>query len=96
MTDLVQAYPKGVLLAMGQLSLYFQATLTRVGAVRGQTPLIRVSPQRDQVHWYGALDVRRGRDIAGPAPEQTTQVTADFIRMLLLLFSTQPSTQRRK
>ena len=90
MTDLVQTYPTVVILAMDQMSLYFQATLTRVWAVRGQTPVIRVSPQRDQVHFYGALDVRHGRDIAVLAPEQTTEVTADFVRLLLMLFSTQP------
>ena len=90
MTDRVQTYPNLVMLAMNQMSLYFQATLTRVWAVRGQTPVIRVSPQRDQVHFYGALDVRRGRDIAVTALEQTTEVTADFVRLLLLLFPTQP------
>ncbi len=90
MTDFVQAYPDAVILAMDQMSLYFQATLTRVWAVRGQTPVVRVSPERALVHFYGALDVRRGRDIAVLAPEQTTEVTADFVRLLLMLFSTQP------
>jgi transposase len=89
-TDWLQAYPNAVILAMDQLSLYFQATLTRVWAARGQTPVVRVNPQRDQVHFYGAVDVRRGRTIAVTAPEQTTDVTADFIRLLLLLFPTQP------
>ena len=86
----MHTYPNAVILAMDQMSLSFRATLTRVGAVRGQTPVIRVSPQRHQGHFYGALDVRRGRDIAVLAPEQTTEVTADFVRWLLLLFSTQP------
>lgn len=90
MTDWLQAYPTAVILAMDQMSLYFQATLTRVWAARGQTPVVRVSPQREQVHFYGALDGRRGRDIALTAPEQTTDVTADFIRLLLVLFPTQP------
>ena len=72
------------------MSLYFQATLTRVWSPIGQTPHVRISPQRDCVHFYGALDVRRGRTIAVAAPEQTTVVTTDFLRLLLLLFPTQP------
>lgn len=75
---------------MDQMSLYFQATLTYVWAPKGQTPIVRIAPQRDHIHWYGALDVRRGRAIAVPAMEQTNAVTADFLRILLLLFPTQP------
>ncbi len=90
MTDLLQRYPDLVIWAMDQMSLYFQATLTRVWAAKGQTPIVRIAPQRDHIHWYGALDVRRGRDIAVPAVEQTNEVTADFIRLLLMLFPTQP------
>jgi transposase len=88
-TDSLQAYPNAVILAMDQMSLSFQATLTRVWAARGQTPVVRVSPQREQVHFYGAVDGRRGRDIAVTAPQQTADVTADFIRLLLVLFPTQ-------
>ncbi len=72
------------------MSLYFQATLTRVWAPVGQTPVVRITPERDRVHFYGALDVRLGREIAVTAPEQTTEVTADFIRLLLMLLPTQP------
>lgn len=71
------------------MSLYFQATLTRVYAPVGQTPIVRVSPNRDNIHFYGALEVRTGRAVAVTALEQTTEVTADFIRLILLLFSTQ-------
>ncbi len=71
------------------MSLYFQATLTRVYAPVGQTPIVRISPQRDNVHFYGALEVRTGREVAVTAPEQTADVTADFLRLVLLLFSTQ-------
>ena len=83
MTDLLQQYGSDLaIVALDQLKLSFQATLTRVWAPCGQTPLVRVTPQRDHVHFYGALEVRAGRD----APQQTAQVTADFIRLLLLLF----------
>jgi transposase len=88
-TDLLQDHPNLAILTLDQMSLYFQATLTRVWALKGQTPLVRVTPQRDHVHFYGALDVRNGREIALPALEQTGAVTSDFIRILLMLFPTQ-------
>ena len=89
MTDLLQEYPDLVILSMDQMKLYFQATMTRVWALRGQTPMVRVTPRRDLVHFYGALDLRNGREIAVTAPQQTGAVTADFMRLLLLLFPTQ-------
>lgn len=71
---------------MDQMSLYFQATLTRVWAPKGQTPIIKVSPQRDNVHFYGVLDLIRGREMAVTADEQTAAVTADFLRLIVMLF----------
>jgi transposase len=75
---------------MDQMSLYFQATLTQVWAPVGQTPVVKVSPQREYVHFYGALDVRAGREIAVTALAQTSEVTADFMRILLMLFPAPP------
>jgi transposase len=89
-TDWLQAFPNRVILAMDQMSLYFQATLTRAWSPIGQTPVVRITPQRAHVHFYGALALRRGREIAVTAPEETTAVTADFVRLLLRLFPTQP------
>lgn len=90
MTDFIQQYPHGVILALDQMSLYFQATLTRVWSPIGQTPTVRVSPHRDQVHFYGALEVRQGREIAMMASEETSPITANFLILLLMLFPTQP------
>jgi hypothetical protein len=56
----------------------------------GQTPIVRVSPSRDHRHCYGALDVRRGPDIAVATQEETTAMTVTFLMMRLLLFPTQP------
>jgi transposase len=89
-TDFVQDHPNGVIVAMDQMSLYFQATVTRVWSPVGQTPVIRISPQRDHIHFYGALEVCSGREFAVTATEQTSEVTADFVRLLLLVFPTQP------
>ena len=90
MTDLLQDYADLVILTMDQMSLYYQATLTHVWAPMGQTPIIRLHPQRDHVHFYGALELRTGREIALPVHEQTGLVTASFMMMLLLLYPTQP------
>lgn len=89
MTDKLQEDLQVAIISLDQMSLYFQATLTRGYAPIGQTPIVRVSPQRDNIHFYGALEVRTGREVAVPALEQTSEVTADFLRLLLMLFSTQ-------
>jgi transposase len=89
-TDFVQQYAHGIILAMDQMSLYFQATLTRVWSPVGQTPIVRVSPNRDHMHFYGALDVRGGREIALTTTEETSAITVNFLMLLLVLFPTQP------
>lgn len=86
MTDFLQAHPHGVILALDQMSLYFQATLTRVWAPIGQTPIVSVHPQRDSVSFYGALNLRDGREVALPAPEANAEMTANFVMILLLLY----------
>ena len=55
MTDFVQDNPDGVILAMDEMSLYFQATVTQVWSLVGQTPEVYVSGSRDHIHLYGAL-----------------------------------------
>ena len=86
MTDFLQTYPDGVILALDQLVLYFQATLTRVWSPVGQTPHIRVHPQRECRYFYGALNLCNGREVAMPALEQTSQMTANFVMILLMLY----------
>ena len=67
MTDFLQEHPDGIVLALDEMSLYFQASLTRAWSFVGQTPIVAVHPQRDHVHFYGALDLCHGREIALPA-----------------------------
>ena len=86
MTDFLQDHPKGIILAMDQMGLYFQATLTRVWSPIGQTPTIKVHPQRDLTYIYGALNLRDGREIALPATEMTSEMTANFLMLLLVLY----------
>jgi putative transposase len=85
-TDFLQAYPHGVILALDQMSLYFQATLTRVWSPIGQTPIVSVHPQRESVYFYGALNLRDGREVALPTSEANAEITANFVMLLLLLY----------
>lgn len=79
MTDFLQDHPSGVIMSIDQLSLYFQATLTRVWSRRGQTPIIRVARQRDYVHFYGALTVRSGHEVTLTLPKQSGEMTCHFL-----------------
>jgi hypothetical protein len=74
---------------MDQLSLYCQATLTRGWSPVGQTPVVRITPNRDHSHFYGALDVRHGREMAVPTDDETTAMTVNFLMVVLHLFPTQ-------
>ena len=86
MTDFLQDHPDGVILALDEMSLYFQATLTRVWAPVGQTPIIAVHPQRDHMHFYGALNLRDGRQTALSAAQTTSEMTTNFLMILLMLY----------
>lgn len=90
MTDFVQEQPDGVVLAMDEMSLYFQATTTRVWSFVGQTPQLRVSPARDHLHFYGALNLATGQEIAVPALQQNSTTTAAFLQHLLDTYPTRP------
>lgn len=79
-------YPDGVILALDEMSLYFQATLTRVWAPVGQTPVVAVHPQRDHIHFYGALNLRDGRQIAQTVEEETSEMTTNFVMQLLMMY----------
>lgn len=90
MTDFVQAHPDGLVLSMDEMSLYLQATLSRVWFPVGQRPKLRISPQRDCLHFYGALNWRTGQDVSLPLPVLNAQATVHFLRHLLACFPTQP------
>ena len=87
MTDFLQEYPDGVIVALDEMSLYFQATLTRVWAPIGQTPIVAVHPQRDCTYFYGALNLCNGREIAMRVDKESSQMSANFVMQLLLIYS---------
>ena len=99
MTDFRQDHPDGVILALDQMSAYLQATTTHVWSPVGQTPLVWVTPQRDCVHFYGALDVITGQEIALSLPRLDAEHTVHFLehivrclpgRRILLLWDRAP------
>lgn len=86
MTDFRQDHPDGIILAMDQMSAYLQATLRRLWSPIGQTPLVRVTPQRDCVHFYGALDVISGQQVALSLPKMNADNTLHFVEHILTCF----------
>lgn len=75
---------------MDEMSLYLQATLTRLWAPCGQTPVVRLSGPRDQVHFYGALNLCTGHEFGLPRQEMSSVETADFLRDLFACYPDQP------
>lgn len=90
MTDFRQDHPDGVVLALDQMSAYLQATLTRVWSPVGQTPFMWVTPQRDHLHFYGALNVLTGQEIALPMAQMNTESTLHFLQHVLACFPNRP------
>ncbi len=62
----------------------------RAWSAVGQTPLVWVSPQRDYIHFYGAVNLRNGHEMALPMPEQTSEATVIFVNHLLACYPNQP------
>lgn len=90
MTDFRQQHPDGVILALDQMSVYLQATLTRVWSPIGQPPQIFITPERDHLHFYGALDVLTGREFALALPHMDADHTLCFIQHLLACLPQRP------
>jgi transposase len=89
-TDFKQAHPDGIILRIDQLSLYFQASLTRGWASRGQPPTLRVATQREHGHFYGALNVLSGQELALNLPQQSGEMTCPFLDHLQTAYPARP------
>lgn len=77
-------------MAQDEASLYLQATLQLVWYPRGQTPVVNVDPGRAMVHFYGALDLQSGREIAMLSPVMNAETTALYLQKLLLAYPDRP------
>jgi transposase len=89
-TDFRQDHPQGVMLALDQMSAYLQATMRRVWSAIGQTPSVRVTPQRDCLHFYGALDVLSGQEVALSLPKLDSDHTIHFLEHAVSCFPGRP------
>lgn len=90
MTDFKQAHPDGVMVAVDQMSVYLQARMSHVWYPVGQTPVVRIAPQRDVLLFYGALDVVSGHQIALSVPKMNADSTVHFLNHLLTCFPDRP------
>ncbi len=70
-------------MAEDEASLYLQATTMRTFAPVGQTPIVRVDPQRDKVSFYGTINLETGRVIAHRSPKMNAKVTAHHLGQIL-------------
>ena len=77
-------------LAGDEATLYLQASLMRVFAPTGQTPVVRADPGRKSTHFYGALNLQTGEEVVLRADLMTSQVSALFLNRLLLMYPHQP------
>jgi transposase len=89
-TDFRQTHPNGVILALDQMSAYLQATLTRVWSPIGQTPYVWVTPQRECLHFYGALNVLSGQEVVLALPRLDGDHTIHFLEHLAACFPHRP------
>ncbi|MCK6627680.1 MAG: hypothetical protein L6R45_21175 [Anaerolineae bacterium] len=85
--DTAQDAPKTVILAGDEASWYLQATLQIVWAARGQTPQVKRHPGRESTHFYGALNLLNGQDIAiMRSPLMNAETSALFLEKILLAY----------
>ena len=88
--DAAQDAPQTVVLAADEASLYLQASLMRVWAPVGQTPVIRVAANRDNTHFYGALDLATGEQITLRSDIMKAETSALFLSQLLAAYPDKP------
>jgi transposase len=84
--DIAQNAPDTVILAEDEAALYLQATTTAVWAPRGQTPLVRLDPQRHKTNFYGALDLCTGNEVVARSTTMNAQTTAQHLNQILQAF----------
>ena len=89
MTDVLQDDPQAVILAWDEAWLYAQTAPTAVWSPVGQAPAVWVSPQRDCLAFYGALNLRTGQEHAIMTDKLNQRTSATFLEHLLALYPDQ-------
>ncbi len=77
-------------MAGDEASLYLQASLMRVWAPVGQTPVVKVAANRDNTHFYGALNLLSGAEVGLRSDLMNAQVSVLFVSELLLAYPDVP------
>lgn len=72
-----------MILAEDEASLYLQATLQRLWAPRGRTPVVYASPSRKKTNFYGTLNLSTGEVITTRSGEMNAAATAAHLREVL-------------
>jgi transposase len=75
-----------VILAEDEASLYLQASLMRVFAPVGQTPVIKVCANRDNTHFYGTLNLKTGDEVVLRSDLMSGEVSALFLEQILVAY----------
>jgi transposase len=72
-----------VIVSGDEASLYLQASLKRVWAPVGVTPVVKADPGRDNTHFYGALNLHSGKEVVLCSDLMNAEVSALFLQRLL-------------
>src|SRR4051812_23760459 len=78
------------MVAGDEASMYLQATLRLVWAPKGETPVVKVDPGRDHVHFYGALNLLTGQEVVMRSPIMNGTTSVLFLDKLVAAYPNQP------
>lgn len=79
-----------MIVAGDEASIYLQATLRVVWAPRGETPVVKVAPGRDHLHFYGALNLHTGQEVVMRSPIMNGATSVLFLHKLIQAYPNQP------
>lgn len=79
-----------MIVAGDEASLYLQATLQVVWAPIGETPVVKVDPGRDHLHFYGALNLQTGHEVVMRSPIMNGATSVLFLQKLVAAYPDQP------
>jgi len=88
--DIAQDAPDTVILAADEASLYLQASLMRVWAPVGQTPVVKACANRDSTHFYGALNLADGQETILRSDLMNAEASALFLNQVLSAYRDRP------
>lgn len=75
---------------MDEASLYLQATTMAVWTPKGHEVVVRCDPSRKKTSFYGALDLKTGREIVREAQTLNAQTTAAYLNDILTTYPDRP------